>query len=198
MGMIGLILLGILVLAALWLVGLFNRLVGLRNQVKNAWSQIDVQLQRRYDLIPNLVETVKGYMGYEKGTLENVIKARNQASAAREAIDQSGGPTSGASMKDLLAAEATLRQSIPQIFALAEAYPELKASENMRVLQEELGTTENRIAFARQAYNDQAMTYNTAQQVFPAVLVAALFGHHPVDLYEVSDQEAKKSVKVSF
>lgn len=198
MGTFGLILLAIIALGVLWVAGLYNRLVSLRNQVKNAWSQIDVQLQRRYDLIPNLIETVKGYMGYEKGTLENVVKARNQASAAREAIDKSGGPTSGASMKDLMAAEATLRQSLPQIFALAEAYPELRASENMRVLQEELGSTENRIAFARQAYNDQAMTYNTAQQVFPAVLVAALFGHHPVDLYEVADQEAKKSVKVSF
>lgn len=200
MGTLALILLGVVAVGALWLAGVFNRLVTLQNQVKNAWSQIDVQLQRRYDLIPNLVETVKGYMGYEKGTLESVIKARNQAAAAREAIDKSGGPTEAStdSMKQLLAAEASLRTSLPQIFALSEAYPELKASENMRILQEELGSTENRIAFARQSYNDQSMIYNTAQQVFPTVLVAALFGHHPVALYETTDQEVKKPVKVSF
>lgn len=200
MGTLALILLGIVALGALWLGGIYNRLVNLQNQVKNAWSQIDVQLQRRYDLIPNLVETVKGYMGYEKGTLETVVQARNQAAAAREAIDKSGGPTgaSADTMKQLLSAEATLRSSIPQIFALAEAYPELRASENMRILQEELGSTENRIAFARQAYNDQAMIYNTAQQVFPTVLVASVFGHHTVNLYEIADQEAKKAVKVSF
>src|ERR1700704_1178049 len=109
------VILVIIVVLFLWGIGIYNRLIQLRNQVKNAWSQIDVQLQRRYDLIPNLVETVKGYMGYEKGTLENVVKARNQAAAAREAIDKSGGPTSGASMKDLMAAEASLRQSLPQI-----------------------------------------------------------------------------------
>ncbi len=198
MGTLALILLGIVAIGALWLGGIYNKLVNLKNQVKNAWSQIDVQLQRRYDLIPNLVETVKGYMGYEKGTLEAVIQARNQAAAARAAIDKSGGPTSGASMQELINAEATLRTALPQIFALAESYPELRASENMRVLQEELGSTENRIAFARQAYNDQSMLYNTAQQVFPAVLVAALFGHNPVELYEINDQEAKKAIKVSF
>lgn len=198
MSILGLVILGLIAIGLLWLTGVYNRLISLSNQVKNAWSQIDVQLQRRYDLIPNLIETVKGYMSYEKGTLETVIKARNQAALAREAIDKSGGPTSGASMKDLMAAEASLRTALPQIFALAEAYPELRASENMRVLQEELGSTENRIAFSRQAYNDQAMIYNTAQQVFPAVLVASSFGHRPVDLYEVADQDAKKSVKVSF
>lgn len=187
----------IILLAILWLMGIYNKLVTLRNQVKNAWSQIDVQLQRRYDLIPNLIETVKGYMGYEKGTLEAVVNARTQAVSAREAIAKSGGPTEG-SLQPLLAAESTLKSAMGNFFALAENYPQLKASEPMQRLQEELSSTENKIAFARQAYNDQVMTYNTAQQEFPAVLIAGMFGHHPADLYEVQDAEAKKAPKVSF
>jgi len=132
----------------LWGLFLFNRLVSLRNQVKNAWSQIDVQLQRRYDLIPNLVETVKGYMGYEKGTLDAVVTARNQAQAALILLQKSGGPTQG-SIKDLMAAEASLRGAMGNIFALAENYPQLRANESMARLQEELSSTENKIAFAR-------------------------------------------------
>lgn len=192
-----LIILGILLLLVLFGIGIYNRLVNLRNQVKNAWSQIDVQLQRRYDLIPNLVETVKGYMTYEKGTLEAVIQARGQAVAAREAIKRSGGPTEG-SLKELLGAEAVLQRGLGNIFALAENYPQLRASETMQRLQEELSTTENKIAFARQSYNDQAMMYNTSQQEFPAVMLAGMFGHHPVDMYQVADEQAKKPVKVSF
>jgi LemA protein len=195
------ILLGLLAIAAIaafWLMGIYNKLVNLSNQVKNAWSQIDVQLQRRYDLIPNLIETVKGYMNFEKGTLEAVISARNQGAAAREAVQKSGEPPSPEAMKQILGAEAALKGSLPQIFALAENYPQLRASENMKILQEELGSTENRIAFARQAYNDQSMLYNTAQQEFPAVLVASMFGHKPAELYEVETEEAKKAVKVSF
>ncbi len=191
------IVIGIVALLAIWLIALYNRLVGMRNMVKNAWSQIDIQLQRRYDLIPNLIETVKGYMTYEKGTLEAVINARNQASAARKAIEQSGGPTEG-SLKELIAAESTLKGSLGNLFALAENYPQLKASEPMQRLQEELSSTENKIAFSRQGYNDQAMLYNTAQQTFPAVLVAGVFGHHPADLYQVTDAEARKAVKVAF
>ena len=187
----------VVVLIVIWLIAAYNRLVTLRNQVKNSWSQIDVQLQRRYDLIPNLVETVKGYMTYEKGTLEAVISARNQAMAARQAIEQAGGPTEG-SLKQLITAESTLKSSLGSLFALSENYPQLKASEPMQRLQEELSTTENKISFARQAYNDQAMIYNTAQQKVPVVLVAGMFGHHPADLYEVADAEAKKAVKVSF
>lgn len=198
MGTTLLIVLAVVAVLILWLIAIYNRLVGLRNQVKNAWSQIDVQLQRRYDLIPNLVETVKGYMTYEKGTLEAVIQARNQAVAARQAIEQSGGPTGDASIKPLLAAESTLRSTLGNFFALAENYPQLKASETMQRLQEELSSTENKIAFARQAYNDQAMAYNTSQQVFPTVLVAGAFGHHPAELYEVQDEQARKSVKVAF
>lgn len=189
--------LAVILLLALYGVALYNRLVTLRNQVKNGWSQIDVQLQRRYDLIPNLVETVKGYMSYEKGTLEAVVNARNQAVSARSALEKAGGPTES-SLKGVLGAEASLKGALGSFFALAENYPELRASENMRVLQEELASTENRVSFARQAYNDQAMQYNTAQQQFPAVLFAATLGHHLVELYEVQDQEAKKAVKVSF
>ena len=192
------VILAIVALLAVWLIGIYNNLVSLRNQVKNGWSQIDVQLQRRYDLIPNLIETVKGYMAYEKSTLEAVINARNQAAAARQALEQSGGPTGDGSIKQLLTAESALKSSLGNFFALAENYPQLKASEPMQRLQEELGSTENKIAFARQAYNDQAMNYNNAQQVFPAVLVASALGHHVADLYEVQDTEAKKSVKVAF
>lgn len=187
----------IVVLLILYVVGIYNRLIQLKNQVKNAWSQIDVQLQRRYDLIPNLVETVKGYMTYERGTLESVIQARNQAVAAKDSIEKSGGPTES-SLKDLIKAEATLKSSLGQIFALAENYPQLRASENMQQLQEELKTTENKVAFARQAYNDQVMAYNTIQQQFPTNLVASSFGHHPADMYETEDKEARKAVKVSF
>jgi LemA protein len=197
MGTATLIIIVVIAVLALWAIGIYNRLVGLKNQVKNAWSQIDVQLQRRYDLIPNLIETVKGYMTYEKGTLEAVINARNTASAARQAVEQGGGPTGG-SIKELLSAESTLKSTLGNFFALAENYPQLKASEPMQRLQEELSSTENKIAFARQAYNDQAMTYNTAQQVFPAVLVAQMLGHHPADLYEVKDQDSRNAVKVSF
>lgn len=192
------VILAVIAVVVLWLIGVYNKLVGMRNQVKNAWSQIDVQLQRRYDLIPNLIETVKGYMGYEKGTLEAVINARNTAAAARQQVEKSGGPTEGGSIKELLAAESTLKGAMGNFFALAENYPQLKASEPMQRLQEELGSTENKIAFARQAYNDQAMLYNTAQQVFPNTLIASTFGHHPADLYLVEDAEARKAVKVSF
>lgn len=197
MGITMIIILAIIAVIVLWLIAVYNKLIGLRNQVKNAWSQIDVQLQRRYDLIPNLIETVKGYMAYEKGTLEAVINARNAASAARQDIEKSGGPTGG-SIKELLAAESTLKSAMGNFFALAENYPQLKASETMQRLQEELSSTENKIAFARQAYNDQVMIYNTAQQVFPTSVLASTFGHQPADLYVIEDTEARKAVKVSF
>lgn len=195
---IELIILGVVALIALYAIAIYNRLVTLRNQVKNAWSQIDVQLQRRYDLIPNLVETVKGYMNYEKGTLDAVIQARSQAMNARAQVANAGGPTGEGSIKELMAAENTLRGSLGNLFALAENYPQLKASETMQTLQEELSSTENKVAFSRQAYNDQAMAYNTAQEVFPASLVASTLGHHPVELYQVEDPVAKKAVKVDF
>lgn len=190
----------ILALAALiifWAIGIYNGLVQLRNQVNNAWSQIDVQLQRRYDLIPNLIEAVKGYMSYEKGTLEAVINARNTAQAARAKIQESGGPTES-SIKELAVADSALKGAVGNIFALAENYPQLRASENMQQLQEELTSTENKVAFARQAYNDTVMLYNTKQQEFPAVLVASALGHHPAELFQVDDVAAKKAPKVSF
>lgn len=192
-----LIIIGIIILFALWGIGIYNRLVQLRNQVKNAWSQIDVQLQRRYDLIPNLIEAVKGYMNYEKGTLEAVIDARNQAQAERQKVEANGGPTES-SIKNLIGAETALKGAMTNIMALAENYPQLRASENMQQLQEELSSTENKVAFARQAYNDNVMFYNTAQQQFPAALVANLFGHHPVELFVIEDEQAKKAPKVSF
>jgi LemA protein len=189
---------GIILLLALWAMSVYNNLVSLRNQVKNGWSQIDVQLQRRYDLIPNLVESVKGYMNFERGTLEAVIQARNQASQARQAVAAAGGPTGDGSIKELAGAETVLRGAMSNFMALAESYPDLKASTNMQQLQEELSSTENKVAFSRQSYNDIAMTYNTAQQQFPATMVASMFGHHPAELFNVEAPEAKKAVKVSF
>lgn len=197
MGTATLVVLGILAVLVLWGVSVYNTLVRYRNQVKNSWGQIDVQLQRRYDLIPNLVEAVKGYMAHERNTLEMVINARNQASDARERVEQAGGP-SGESIKQLMAAETTLRGGLGKLFALVENYPDLKASENMKQLQEELTSTENKVAFARQSYNDMVLAYNNAQQVFPAVLVASALGHHPVDLFEVGSPDARQAVKVSF
>lgn len=197
MGTLTLIILGTAAVLLLWLVSTYNTLVRYRNQVKNAWGQIDVQLQRRYDLIPNLVEAVKGYMAHERGTLESVTNARNQASQAREQIQRAGGPTD-APIKDLLTAEASLQGGISRLFAVAENYPQLKASENMQQLQEELSSTENKVAFSRQAYNDMVLAYNNAQEVFPAALVASTFGHHPTELFEVQEPEARKAVKVSF
>ncbi|BBI17074.1 LemA family protein [Neochlamydia sp. S13] len=191
------VIIAILAVIALSLIGIYNRLIETRNQVKNAWSQIDVQLQRRYDLIPNLVETVKGYMGYEKSTLEAVIEARSQASAIREQIKKSGLPSHQA-MKELMSTEASLKAGLGNIYALAENYPQLKASDTMHNLQEELSTTENKVAFARQAYNDQVLAYNNIQQKFPAALIATSLGHHPAELYEAESEESKKAVKVSF
>lgn len=197
MGTLLLTIIAAVVVIALWLISIYNKLVNSRNQVKNGWSQIDVQLQRRYDLIPNLIETVKGYMTFERGTLEAVVNARNQAAAARQSIEKSGGPTNG-SIQGLLAAEGALKSSLGNFFALAENYPQLKANETMQRLQEELSSTENKIAFARQSYNDQVMSYNNAQQTFPNVLVASMFGHHLAEMYEVESQEARKAVKVAF
>ncbi len=194
-----LIILAIIVILGAWLAGMYNRLVSSRNQVKNAWSQIDVQLQRRYDLIPNLVETVKGYMGYEQATLQKVIEARSHAMAARDLLEKQGGPTGeGASLQGLIGAETTLKGALGGIFALSENYPQLRATENMQRLQEELASTENKVAFSRQSYNDAVMLYNTQQQVFPTNIFAQMFGHHPADMFATEEPEAKKAVKVQF
>ncbi len=192
----GWIVLGIVVVLVIYLIAIYNGLVALRNRVKNAFSQIDVQLQRRYDLIPNLVETAKGYIKHERETLEAVIAARNQAQAA--AGKAGADPTDGAAIRELAGAETMLGAAMGRFFALAEAYPDLKANQNMMQLSEELSSTENRIAFARQAYNDAVMTYNTKCESFPDNLVAGKFGFKQSELLELEDKEARKAVKVSF
>ena len=197
MEVVGWIVLGLIAIIAIWLVSAYNKLVGLKNRVQNAWSQIDVQLQRRYDLIPNLVEAVKGYMEHEKGTLKMVVDARNQAQQARQSLKESGGPTEG-SLKELLQAETSLEGGLSKLFALSESYPDLKANQNMAQLQEELASTENKVAFSRQAYNDAVMNYNTAQEVFPTVLVASTFGHKHTELFQVKEEQAREAVKVKF
>lgn len=180
-----LIVVAILILIVVFGIATYNRLVSLRQQTMNAWGQIDVQLKRRYDLIPNLVETVKGYMKHEQETLEKVIQARNAALAAT-------------GVRDKAAAEAQVTAALGGIFALAEAYPELKANENMLSLQEELKSTENKIAFARQYYNDIVTAYNTRIQSFPDSLFAGMGNFKPRDLFELDDAAAREPVKVQF
>ncbi|MDR2000182.1 MAG: LemA family protein [Zoogloeaceae bacterium] len=179
-----------------WGVVIYNGLVGLRNQIRNAFSQIDVQLQRRYDLIPNLVETAKGYMKHERETLEAVIVARNQAvQAAKQAKDALSPET----MRALQGAENTLGGLMSRFFALSESYPDLKANQSMAQLQEELASTENRIAFSRQAYNDTVMFYNIKREVFPNSLIASSFGFRAAETWQSEDGAAiKKNVQVSF
>ena len=178
------ILIGVVVLLVVALVLLYNRLVSLRNRVENAWSQVDVQLRRRYDLIPNLVETVKGYASHERETFEAVTNARARAQAAQGPADQS-------------AAEGILGQALGRLFAVAEAYPELQADENFRQLQDELAQTENRIAVSRQVYNDTVLTYNTAIQTVPGLLVAGPFGFSRREFFEL-EGEAREAPRVTF
>ena len=190
------IILGLIVLIVAWGIAIYNGLVGLRNRVKNAFSQIDVQLQRRYDLIPNLVETAKGYMKHERETLEAVIKARNSAmSAGQQAASNPGNPQA---MQGLATAEAALAGTMTRFMALMENYPDLKANQNMLAIQEELTSTENKISFARQAYNDAVMTYNTAREVFPNNLVAGFGGFQAAELFQVSAPQERDAVKVQF
>jgi LemA protein len=191
-----LIFLGVVAVAVFYIVGLYNGLVALRNQFKNAFAQIDVQLQRRYDLIPNVVETAKAYMKHERETLEAVIQARNQAVTAARAVE--ADPTNAAAMRELGGAENALTGMLTRFFALAEAYPDLKANQTMMQLQEELSSTENKIAFARQAYNDAVMHYNTWRESFPASIIAGSFGFTAAQLLELEEKEARKAVKVSF
>lgn len=194
---IAIVVIGLVVLTALVLVGVYNGLVAKRNRYKNAYAQIDVQLKRRYDLIPNLVETVKGYMKHESETLEAVIRARNAAyGAAQTAAAQPGDPTA---LKSLATAESALAQGLSKIIALSENYPELKASANMGQLTEELTSTENRVAFARQAYNDAVTEFNSAREVFPAVLFAQAMGFGSAGLLEsIEAPEERRAPKVSF
>jgi LemA protein len=180
----------------MWIVGAYNRLVALRNRFKNAYAQIDVQLKRRYDLIPNLVETAKGYIKHERGTLEAVIAARNAASAANVRAAQSPGDASA--MKELSGAETALTSTLGRLFAVAEAYPDLKANTTMMSLMEELTSTENKVAFARQAYNDAVMGYNTQREMFPTNLIAGTFNFGPAELFVIEKPEEKEAPKVSF
>lgn len=188
---------GILLLLVVITAGIYNGLVTSRNRYKNAFAQIDVQLKRRYDLIPNLIETVKGYIKHERETLEAVISARNRAVAAGK--NAAGNPGDPAAMKALAGAEAQLTGTLGRLFALAENYPDLKANQNMLQLQEELSSTENRIAFARQAFNDAVMLYNTACEKFPANVIAGPFGFRPAELLASTESpEERKAPKVSF
>ncbi len=189
--------LGVLVLFAMFAIGVYNGLVGGRNHYKNAFAQIDVQLRRRYDLIPNLVETAKGYLKHEAGTLEAVVKARNAALAASQAAAQNPGNASA--MNNLSAAEGALTMGLGRLMVLQESYPDLKGDAHMRELAEELTATENKIAFARQAYNDAVTSFNTKRETFPAVAVAGMLGFEPAALLTVIENEAQREVpKVSF
>jgi LemA protein len=196
--MVGIIILAAIVLLLLfWGVGAYNRLVSLRNQLKNAFAQIDVQLKRRYDLIPNLVETAKGYMKHEREALEAVIAARNQAVTAN--AKAAGNPADAGAMQQMAAAESVLTSSLGRMFALSEAYPDLKANQNMLQLSEELASTENRIAFARQAYNDGVMDYNTSLEQFPVSIIAGVFAFKSAELLQATESpDERKAVKVAF
>jgi len=186
----------LLVVLVLLFIGAYNRLVTARNAFKNAFAQIDVQLTRRYDLIPNLVEIAKGYMKHERETLENVIRARNSAVEGLKVA--ASNPADAAAVQKLSGADAQLGGALGRLFALSEAYPDLKANQNMMQLSEELTSTENKVSFARQAYNDAVMTYNNAREVFPSSIVAGMFGFQPAQPLDISKPEAREAPKVSF
>jgi LemA protein len=180
----------------LFFISIYNRLVNLRNGVKNAFSQIDVQLTRRYDLIPNLVEAVKGYMKHERETLDAVISARNAAVTGLKAAGTN--PSDPEAIRQLASAETTLQGSLGKMFALAEAYPDLKANQNMMQFQEELASTENKVAFARQAFNDAVMTYNNGRENFPNNILAGMFNFNPAEHLDIDAPEKRQTPKVSF
>src|SRR4051812_4790675 len=190
------VLLLIVIVLGLWVAGIYNTLVGLRNRFKNAFAQIDVQLKRRYDLIPNLVEVAKGYLKHERETLEAVIKARNIAFAASQAA--AANPADPNAMKSLVTAETGLTGALSRLMVVSEQYPDLKANQNMMQLTEELTSTENKIAFARQAYNDSVMSYNTTRETFPNVIFAGMFGFIPAELFKIDDPTERNAPKVSF
>ncbi len=199
-GIITLVVLAVIAVVALGLigfvVGIYNKLVTMRNRYKNAYAQIDVQLKRRYDLIPNLVETAKGYIKHERETLENVTKARNIAYAASQAA--AANPGDAGAVKNLIAAEAGLAGTLSRLMMVSESYPDLKANQNMMQLTEELTSTENKISFARQAYNDSVMVYNTTREVFPNNLIAGMFNFAAAELFVVENAAQKEAPKVSF
>jgi len=180
-----LVVLGIVLILVVWFTGIYNGLVRLKNQVKNAWSQIDVQLKRRHDLIPNLVETVKGYASHEKDTLERVVQARSRAMGAQN-------------MDERIQAEGELSQALGKLMLLVESYPDLKANQNFLALQEELTSTENKISFARQFYNDAVMTYNNKIQMFPSNIVAGIFNFKEATFFKVENEAEREAPKVQF
>lgn len=186
----------ILLIVVVWVVAIYNKLVNLRNRYKNAFAQIDVQLKRRHDLIPNLVETAKGYMAHEKETLEAVMAAR--ASATQAQINVDGDPSNLAAMGQLKSAEGALTGALGRLMAVAEAYPDLKANQNMMQLTEELTSTENKVAFSRQGYNDSVMTYKNYRESFPPVILANLFGFGDVAFFEIEDEAEREAPKVEF
>jgi len=189
-------LLAVIVVLALSAMGIYNSLVALRNRFKNAYAQIDVQLKRRYDLIPNLVETAKGYLKHEHETLEDVIKARNIAYTASQAA--AANPADGNAVRGLVSAEGGLAGALSRLMVVSEQYPDLKANQTMMQLTEELTSTENKIAFARQAYNDSVMVYNTSRETFPNVVLAGMFGFLPAELFHVDDAAERAAPRVSF
>ena len=191
-----LIFLAIIAAIVFWIVSIYNRLVNERNRVKNAFAQIDVQLTRRYDLIPNLVEAVKGYMSHERETLEAVIKARNTAVISLDAAK--ADPSSAAAIQQLGQAEGALGSILGRLFALSEAYPDLKANENMMQFQEELASTENKVAFARQAFNDSVMSYNNTAENFPNNIIAGMFSFELASFLEIESEEKRDVPEVSF
>ena len=178
------------------LVGIFNKLVTLRNRYKNAFAQIEVQLKRRYDLIPNMIEVAKGYMKHEKETLEAVIQARNEAAGGLQAAAQN--PGDGAAIQGLAVADGALTGTLGRLFALAESYPDLKANQTMMQLSEELRSTENKVAFSRQAFNDSVTQYNTYKQTFPPVVLAGMFGHEDATLLEFDSEAIADAPRVAF
>ena len=188
------LILAFIIIFALWAMGSYNGLVKLRNRYRNAFAQIDVQLKRRHDLIPNLVETAKGFMNHERETLEAVIQARNTASSARQDVNTDDA----SSMTALMAAEGGLGNSLGRLFALSESYPDLKSNANMMQLSEELTSTENKVGFSRQAYNDAVTEYNTKTEVFPASIIANMFKFNQATLFEVADASEREAVKVEF
>ena len=191
-----LVVLGIVAVIVVAAIGIYNSLVALRNRFKNAFAQIDVQLKRRYDLIPNLVEAVKGYMAHERETLEAVVKARGAAMGAASAA--SANPGDPAAMSALAGAESALKGSMARLMVVVERYPELKANQNMMALQEELTSTENKVSFARQAYNDAVMAYNMKRETFPSNLFAGVFGFTEAKLFEILDAAEREAPKVKF
>ncbi|MGM0554565.1 MAG: LemA family protein [Pseudomonadota bacterium] len=190
------VLLGILVLLVVWAVWTYNRLVTSRNRYKNAFAQIDVQLTRRYDLIPNLVKVAERYMSHERDTLEAVIEARNQASGKLQ--EAAGDPTNSEALRQLSGAEQGLSGALGRLFALSENYPDLKANQNMMQLSEELSSTENRVAYARQAFNDAVMQYNILREMFPNSLIANNLGFRRAELLEIEDPQKREAVEVNF